>query len=76
MKKMINMPKVKIGVVGVSRDCFPAELAQKTAAEITEKGKAARGHVFNLGHGITPDVDPEHLGALIEAVQEISPAYH
>ena len=30
------------------------------------------GHVFNLGHGITPDVDPERLGVLIEAVQEFS----
>jgi uroporphyrinogen decarboxylase len=26
------------------------------------------GHVFNLGHGITPDVDPERLGVLIDAV--------
>lgn len=34
------------------------------------------GHVFNLGHGITPDVKPEHLGALIDAVTELSPAYH
>jgi len=34
------------------------------------------GHVFNLGHGITPDVDPEHLGALVRAIQELSPAYH
>jgi len=34
------------------------------------------GHVFNLGHGITPDVDPENLTALINAVWELSPAYH
>jgi uroporphyrinogen decarboxylase len=34
------------------------------------------GHVFNLGHGITPEVDPDHLGALIEAVAELSPANH
>ena len=26
------------------------------------------GHVFNLGHGITPDVNPDHLAALIDAV--------
>ena len=30
------------------------------------------GHVFNLGHGITPDVDPEKLGVLVEAVQMLS----
>ena len=34
------------------------------------------GHVFNLGHGITPDVDPAHLQALIDAVAELSPASH
>jgi uroporphyrinogen decarboxylase len=34
------------------------------------------GHVFNLGHGITPDVDPEHAGALIQAVHELSARYH
>ena len=30
------------------------------------------GHVFNLGHGITPDVSPENLGVLIDAVHALS----
>jgi len=30
------------------------------------------GHVFNLGHGITPDVQPEHLAVLVNAVHELS----
>ena len=30
------------------------------------------GHVFNLGHGITPDVNPEHLGVLVDAVHALS----
>lgn len=34
------------------------------------------GHVFNLGHGITPDVDPDNLTALINAVWELSPGFH
>ncbi len=34
------------------------------------------GHVFNLGHGITPDVPPEHAAALVEAVHDLSPQYH
>ena len=34
------------------------------------------GHVFNLGHGITPDVPPEHVLAMVEAVHEFSPNYH
>jgi len=34
------------------------------------------GHVFNLGHGITPDVNPDDLGVLIDTVHELSPRYH
>ena len=34
------------------------------------------GHVFNLGHGIQPDVDPEHALALVHAVHELSAPYH
>ncbi|TVO76759.1 uroporphyrinogen decarboxylase [Sedimenticola selenatireducens] len=34
------------------------------------------GHVFNLGHGIHPDVNPEHAGVLVDAVHELSEAYH
>lgn len=34
------------------------------------------GHVFNLGHGITPDVPPENVAYLVEAVREFSPKYH
>lgn len=34
------------------------------------------GHIFNLGHGIEQHVDPAHAGAFIEAVVELSPAYH
>ncbi|MCH8327134.1 MAG: uroporphyrinogen decarboxylase [Candidatus Marinimicrobia bacterium] len=28
------------------------------------------GHIFNLGHGITPDVPPDHMQALVDAVHE------
>lgn len=30
------------------------------------------GHVFNLGHGVTPDLNPEHVGVLVDAVHEFS----
>jgi len=36
----------------------------------------ASGHVFNLGHGITPDIDPDHVAGFIAAVKKHSPAYH
>ena len=34
------------------------------------------GHVFNLGHGIHPQVDPDHAAAMVEAVHELSRPYH
>lgn len=34
------------------------------------------GHIFNLGHGITPDVDPVHAKAFIDAVHQYSLDYH
>ena len=34
------------------------------------------GHVFNLGHGVTPDIDPDHVAVLVDAVHELSPQYH
>ena len=34
------------------------------------------GHIFNLGHGITPEVDPANAGVFIDAVHQLSAAYH
>lgn len=34
------------------------------------------GHVFNLGHGIHPEIDPAHAGVFVEAVHELSRPYH
>jgi uroporphyrinogen decarboxylase len=30
------------------------------------------GHIFNLGHGLSPDMDPEHVRVLVDAVHEFS----
>ncbi len=34
------------------------------------------GHVFNLGHGITPEVPPEHVQHLVDTVHEYSRRFH
>ena len=52
------------------------EVIRAQAAATLDSYGAGTGHVFNLGHGITPDVNPDHLAALIDAVAEISPRYH
>ncbi|MBU1099456.1 MAG: uroporphyrinogen decarboxylase [Bacteroidetes bacterium] len=34
------------------------------------------GHIFNLGHGILPDIKPDHAKALVQFVKEESVVYH
>ena len=47
----------------------PTDVMTARAAEIIEAGRAARGHVFNLGHGVIPSTDPDQLARLTEFVQ-------
>lgn len=45
----------------------------KTAAQsIIQSYGPGSGHVFNLGHGITPDINPEHVQVLVDAVHACS----
>lgn len=53
----------------------PERIRDEVERILAEYGKG-RGHVFNLGHGIHPQIDPEHAGAFVEAVVELSPKYH
>jgi uroporphyrinogen decarboxylase len=48
----------------------PRDLVVKRAREVVEKGRKARGHVFNLGHGILPPTPVDNVVALVEAVHE------
>lgn len=43
---------------------------------ILQKYGSGSGHVFNLGHGILPDINPDHVKAMVDAVHQYSPAYH
>ena len=52
------------------------ERIRAEVAEILATFGPGSGHVFNLGHGITPGVNPDHVTAFVEAVQELSPPYH
>lgn len=54
----------------------PKERIREEVADILRRYGSGPGHIFNLGHGITPEVDPEHAKAFIEAVVELSPEYH
>jgi len=43
---------------------------------ILEKYGHGSGHIFNLGHGILPDIPPDHARAFVNAVKEESPRFH
>ena len=45
-----------------------AELAREAAREVLARAGSAAGHIFNLGHGVLPETDPEVLAAVVELV--------
>jgi len=49
---------------------------RKEVATILESYGNGNGHVFNLGHGIHQHVDPERAKVFVDAVHELSGAYH
>ena len=51
---------------------FIREEARKV---LTSFGRGS-GHIFNLGHGILPDVDPDNLKTLVNFVKEESKEFH
>lgn len=51
----------------------PTEVLLDRAREVLEAGRAAPGHVFNLGHGVIPSTDPDQLLRLTEFVQAWRP---
>ncbi|KPD21189.1 MULTISPECIES: uroporphyrinogen decarboxylase [Idiomarina] len=52
------------------------ERIEEEVQTILQSYGSGTGHVFNLGHGIHPEVDPEHAAAFINAIHKYSPAFH
>jgi len=53
----------------------PEAIEAGVARVLASYGKGP-GHIFNLGHGITPDIDPDNVAVLVDAVHRLSPQYH
>ena len=53
----------------------PEVIRQEVAAVLESYGRG-HGHVFNLGHGIHPQIDPESVAVFIDAVHSLSAQYH
>ncbi len=49
----------------------PLGEVEAAAAKILNQGRAAAGHIFNLGRGILPQTDPEAAAALVETVHRL-----
>jgi uroporphyrinogen decarboxylase len=48
----------------------PAEVVRDRVLATLRAGRAAPGHVFNLGHGVPPDADPGMLAHVVDVVHE------
>jgi uroporphyrinogen decarboxylase len=46
----------------------PWEVIEERAKDVIARGRAAEGHVFNLGHGVLPETDPAMLARLADLV--------
>ncbi len=53
----------------------PETIRSKVRDVLADYGQGHK-HIFNLGHGILPDINPEHVTAMIDEVHQSSPTYH
>jgi uroporphyrinogen decarboxylase len=50
----------------------PWERVEASARDVLERAAGRPGHIFNLGHGVLPGTDPDHVTRLTELVQGAS----
>jgi uroporphyrinogen decarboxylase len=46
----------------------PWDVIEERARDVLGRGRTAEGHVFNLGHGVLPETDPDILARLADLV--------
>jgi uroporphyrinogen decarboxylase len=55
-----------------SPDAVRAQVRAALDSYATGNGGSREGHVFNLGHGLSPDMNPDHVAALVDEVHTYS----
>jgi uroporphyrinogen decarboxylase len=53
---------------------LPEEALRQRVGDILAKADTARGHIFNLGHGILPETPVQSVISMVRAVHEMSSA--
>jgi uroporphyrinogen decarboxylase len=48
----------------------PTEAVRAQTERVLQQGRAAEGHVFNLGHGVLPETDPDALARVVDHVHD------
>lgn len=52
----------------------PEDVLREQVRGILAEGKAARGHIFNVGHGLQPHLDPEKVGIVVDEIRRAESA--
>ena len=50
----------------------PWDVIEQRALQVLDRGRTAEGHIFNLGHGVLPETDPDVLARLTDLVHTAS----
>ena len=48
----------------------PEPVVRAMTSRVLDQARAAEGHVFNLGHGVLPETDPDVLARIVDHVHE------
>jgi len=69
----------KVALQGNMDPCVLYSTPERITSEVADilaKFGTGNGHIFNLGHGIHPTIEPENVKAYVDAVHQLSEPYH
>lgn len=70
--RAMGLTKTLQGNLDPSLLLAPWEVIEERVKEILDQGLSAPGHIFNLGHGVFPEVSPDTLKRLTSFIHEYS----
>jgi uroporphyrinogen decarboxylase len=55
---------------------LPEDMLREKIAAILDMGREARAHIFNLGHGVLPEIPPDRVKLAVDLAHELSAGRH